>query len=668
MRSWGRTLLLAATMTATAAAVVSVPTASALAPVDPWGTVSGWSNGIGNIVTGADPVTGWVDSAGTPVTSTVDSTWTKVGGLQEAAQVVPKFWKPTVASSLGGLNTIVLGATAFGIGWKIGSTVNTKWFHIAGVGLGTYTGDPGGFVTKVEWMPLPNAANLALYGIPNGTPVWEAKLSYNGGSDTVFVDPANAGSTACGAGTLCRLEWNYIQSKPELSGHLVGPNTTSFGAHYLIVMTESQMKGALPVDQPVQPLNTQPFGITSGWPTPSGCGDTTAPCTYPGAQPQPKPCVTIASTGVAECIASGGAPSGTWTIPSNPLGDPLPQNDPNGNLIRCRVDPAHYACPTINGPGTDYGKSGGAVGNWTVPAGCLGATVIACEALIDAAADGANAPHPAYTEIPLGIPGAVLTYPAGAVATITPAPSTVIDPSATPVVQLGVNPDPLPVILPTPGPWVLGEPYCDELTAAGLTCVLVPLNVPDPLHGPSEVTHVSLQPGSRQAPGTTVTVQANPVTASGDPVPYPPGDPNDPGTSTPPPSPIIPIPGGGGTCNCPAFDFTPLTGLALGSKFPFGVFAYASGIIGEFNVEPHAPDFAFTAPSLGGNATGAYDVNLGSPRMVSAGFDQYMGWWRTLLSFAMWIGAIYWVGTRLIGFGAAGDPAAAMDDVDHFGG
>jgi hypothetical protein len=108
---------------------------------------------------------------------------------------------------------------------------------------------------------------------------------------------------------------------------------------------------------------------------------------------------------------------------------------------------------------------------------------------------------------------------------------------------------------------------------------------------------------------------------------------------------------------------TPITEVALGNKFPFGVFAYAAGIIGNFNVSPEAPRFNMTASAdtSKGSFSAPYDVNLGGGRM--AWLDTYMGYWRTLLSVVMWIGALWYVGTRLLGFNSSGDPGEAIDEV-----
>jgi len=79
-----------------------------------------------------------------------------------------------------------------------------------------------------------------------------------------------------------------------------------------------------------------------------------------------------------------------------------------------------------------------------------------------------------------------------------------------------------------------------------------------------------------------------------------------------------------------------------------------------FYVPPEAPVFSFTIPDvavLGTTYTVAapYEVDLD----VMSG---YMAIIRSLMSVAMWIGAVYWLAVRLLGFNAGGDPGEAVDD------
>lgn len=120
-----------------------------------------------------------------------------------------------------------------------------------------------------------------------------------------------------------------------------------------------------------------------------------------------------------------------------------------------------------------------------------------------------------------------------------------------------------------------------------------------------------------------------------------------------PPGSIFPPPPPSGV------DFGPLTALDPGCKFPYGFVCYAQEVTGWFNVTPDAPVFniAITVPALAGGGT----LNYGPVDL--AVIDSYMTVWRTLLSIVLWIGAVYFVATRFLGFQAGGDPGEALDDV-----
>jgi len=274
---------------------------------------------------------------------------------------------------------------------------------------------------------------------------------------------------------------------------------------------------------------------------------------------------------------------------------------------------------------------------------------------------------PAFTTTTVSTAGADITKPAGAVIGTTPAPGAVVT-TAPATVALSVNPDPLPVVVLTPLPWETGSQYASRMANLGVRVSLIEVGSPVSTYGPDEVlapadvpsgsTTWTVVPGQRLVPTTTLTVPINPSTAT-----PPVGDPNPPSET----SPVIPTTG---TCNC-TFDITPLQGIGLGSKFPFGVFSYFSTVIGEFNVTPHAPDFNMTAAATGvggTNLSAPYDVNLGDSTAghVGSTLDTYMGYWRDLLSFILWVGAIWLVSTKLLGFNAGGDVTGGMDDGDPF--
>jgi hypothetical protein len=116
--------------------------------------------------------------------------------------------------------------------------------------------------------------------------------------------------------------------------------------------------------------------------------------------------------------------------------------------------------------------------------------------------------------------------------------------------------------------------------------------------------------------------------------------------------PTAPTPGGG-------INFTPLTGISFGCKFPFGIFCYASDVTGWFNVTPVTPEFDFSIPGFtvsGTTLTAANDYNVSlSP------VDTYMATLRSIFSVVLWVGASWFLASRLLGI-QLGDPGAAIDE------
>jgi len=288
---------------------------------------------------------------------------------------------------------------------------------------------------------------------------------------------------------------------------------------------------------------------------------------------------------------------------------------------------------------------------YTVPTGCIGATVSVCVGILQNQGFGG-----AHVDTTLSKDSADITLPAGSVVTISPAGGSVVSPDQT--FDFELNPSPLPVEIPDrlTGNEVATD-WETRLRTSGYTgtityVVLDPSNA-DPNAGPDAVTfpmtdtttNVVVQPGDRIEPGDNLTIYKNPDTV-----------------------PPVAVGGGGFTCSCPPIDFTPLQGIGLGSKFPFGIFTYAAGIIGDFNVSPQAPDFNLTAQATGVNGhnlSAPYDVNLGDTgaNRIGNSLNTYMGYWRDLLSFAMWVGAIFFVGRKFLGYEGGGDPGEAVDEI-----
>jgi hypothetical protein len=211
------------------------------------------------------------------------------------------------------------------------------------------------------------------------------------------------------------------------------------------------------------------------------------------------------------------------------------------------------------------------------------------------------------------------------------------------------------------------EDYRDRLVTAGLlgTVTIVPLteDTAIPALGRSAVTSAKI--------GTTrvrvLTPTSTPLPAAGTAV-----SPWSSPSSQPANSPVeieanpdtLPeygdVPGfpaeGAGDCPCPidSIDFSPLAGISTGTTFPFGVFTFFGDVLDHFNVTPVPPGWDF---SLGTDAVGHYDYDWD----LSA-FSSYMALIRSLISVALWIGAVWLLATRLLGFHAGGDVTEAADD------
>ena len=618
---------------------------------------------------------------GTPAnTATIE---TEIGNVEVATNLLPKFrWVPA-------LSTIALGASAFSAGWAIGSILNEHWLHIAGVGLGTTASVPAA-TTGLTWLyknpagttssstnvtPFHNAnfnpdyhtaAGWYLYGSNTGCSTTNAPLivptgSFGTATPTCWENASQAAFNALGASSAQLVDGGIQTGTP--------PNYTT--GSYIYIPEAAMAKTAVKQDQPWQTYNGQTSSITTAYPTPGGQGDTTTATTTLPTSGDPLMCLgsgsarSCFSLGTSSTIPAGIPPLDTSsTVPAGGTGiDPTDTTTAGiafNNLLRCISDPAHFNCPTWSGGSIT--NVGGA--KFSMP-DVTGKSESDAESAINAYYASNSWTAPAYTIVTLGTAGAVITKPAGAVVTTSPGATTTLASPAT-TVTLTENPDPLPVVILQPLPWETGSAYAARLGALGIKVSLIPTGSPVSGYGPDEViapadvpvgdTTWTDTPGTRVPGGATVTVPVNISTATA-----PTGDPNTSSGGT------VTIPSTN-NCTC-VIDFSPLQSLDLGSKFPFGMFTYASGIIGDFNVTPQAPDFNLTAQATGVNGhnlSAPYDVNLGdtSANHIGTMLNTYMGYWRDLLSFLLWVGAIWLVATKLLGFHAGGDVTGAMDDGD----
>ena len=263
-------------------------------------------------------------------------------------------------------------------------------------------------------------------------------------------------------------------------------------------------------------------------------------------------------------------------------------------------------------PDTTVSNTGPAYGEFIMP-NCSGLTAAACRsALTEAGHTGT------VTETTASTAGADLTKPAGAVITTSPGATVKSAPGAT--VTLTLNPDPLPLAVPAPTPGETATAYTQRLQQLGLVGRVTTLTdlATDPGFGPSEVVRTSPQPGTRVQTGTTVDVTVNPTTAP----PATSGLSSDCGL-TPPST---------------ALNLGPISGLNLGTVFPFSMIPLVVNALGDINVASSRPNFTVTAF---GNQVG--DLSY------LANFDGVFSAIRLALSFGLTIGAAMFLWRRTLG-------------------
>jgi hypothetical protein len=244
--------------------------------------------------------------------------------LEQAAEVLPKpQWVPA-------LNTVVLGATAFAVGWKIGTTLNTKWLHIAGVGLGTF--ETQSALKNVKWSRLEAGASCTQALGAGYYLHWYDGTNWNCGA----TDP-NSGTNCPTPSTFSQQRWaNYLSMVASTPGETAINGTSGCGAaSYVFKKTPAQYDDAFEMDQALQALIGQAFGIWTGWADPaSGAGISKTAPNYGSGPTNPQP-----QAGPAQTTADG-----------------LPDGDRNG--VNCRLDHS-YDCPTASPDGTTWTDPGG---------------------------------------------------------------------------------------------------------------------------------------------------------------------------------------------------------------------------------------------------------------------------------------------------------------------
>lgn len=206
----------------------------------------------------------------------------------------------------------------------------------------------------------------------------------------------------------------------------------------------------------------------------------------------------------------------------------------------------------------------------------------------------------------------------------------------------------VPFVIPEPDPSQTYQDYIDALRARGWvgTVTLSTVTTDDSLTGPKGVVSVEntsqgTGPDSIDAwPANALTIRtaADRITIRK----------NSDGAPAPPAGPTT------------GLDFTPLTTLDFGCKFPYGMFCYAGDVTAWFDVTPAAPEFNIAIPEL--SVAGLtldpggldYDVNLDI-------LDSYMALIRGILAVAVVIGGVWVFLSRVLGV-QLGDPGAAIDE------
>jgi hypothetical protein len=305
-------------------------------------------------------------------------------------------------------------------------------------------------------------------------------------------------------------------------------------------------------------------------------------------------------------------------------------------------------------PDSPYADPTGTPTSFTMP-DCHGISVSECVDLINTTwVDNENdAPNVQTTTYPVGDPDVC----GACVLTSDPAAGSVVGAPAPSTVTLTINPptEALPFQLPELDD--ANETYTQYVTrlrALGYLGTITRVNLTEETMveqlGPNVPAYVHVPAVGLQAP-TTVPMAFPPATMPQVGVETPLTIDVNPTTAPP----IGGTTGGGGPdecCPANALDFNPLLAISCVDKFPCGLFAYAAGVVAMFNVSPDAPHFEFE--NLAGTTTD-YNVDLEL-------LDPYAATIRTLLTFCMWIGAVWFIAARMLKIESAGDPGAAVDE------
>lgn len=535
------------------------------------------------------------------------------GAVAEEAAEVAARRLPTIG---GSLTTIGLAAGAGYLGWKIGTAIYEKFL------VGAWTS--AGHVTALQWQ---HSTSIGPFGGP---------ISGSGYRLAAQKDGGTYGSTIGTASTpaFFASDVNAVAAA-SLPGVTWTPVGLSCGSPCIMrSVSDAGMEATR------QPSNAAEYATL-----PHSASSYTPP--------------TMTAGDLAAARASLGAPVATMDSSHNfadASGNPLTAAQVQAQVdLNCRLD-ASYCTGGANAP-----DNSGAVLNplvtVTMP-DCIGALVAVCVAALDSAGHTGT-----RTFIPGTFAGADATKPADAVISADHTAGAAI-PKTDPL-TFTLNPDPaeMPLTLPRPGGNETYDDYVARLVDLGwlgsITYVYLDDTNADVQVGPHAVTRIQTTVGTATGtsaiypaawpPTATKIKRGAAITLYVNPTSVPPVD----GGSTGAP------PGAGGTdcpCSVRGIDLSPLLGMDLGSKFPFGAFSWLQQAVGLFDVTPTAPviDWPMKAPAAGLDTTMHVDLGWWSP---------YMATMRTLLTFFMWASAIWFVAAKFLRLDWAGQPADGLDEL-----
>jgi hypothetical protein len=199
---------------------------------------------------------------------------------------------------------------------------------------------------------------------------------------------------------------------------------------------------------------------------------------------------------------------------------------------------------------------------------------------------------------------------------------------ATSTITIVVNPLVMPLRVPFPDEGETYAQYKARLVAIGLLGQAKPVGseqvLPDPDAATWTVTDAEPAPGSYTQPGTLITVRVEAPTATV-------------GLSIRPCSGCVDT----GLPGIPPINFTPLTSIHLGEKFPFGVFSWVAATLGGWTGAGDLPVLTFPMP---GNIA---DLHVDAGAIA----DPIMAVVRPVFLIVSLLMLCWWLATSMMGLG-----------------